>query len=132
MSATQEGGNKEKVTGTKNNPLLPPGTIFVVGEELINFAESTVNSALELRSLGYIVDYGLCILHYDNPVANKALSDARIEIIYLFTLTELLDVAEKHKTHDLRLIAAYREFLAAPEEWNTKRGFEKLETGGTI
>lgn len=127
----KKGGNKEKVTGAKNNPSLPLGTPFVVGEELVNFAESIINSALELRALGYIANYGICILFYDNPVAKQALSEAGIEMIYLFTLPQLLDVAERNNTHPAELIATYREFLKDPITWNKKRGFEKLESGGT-
>lgn len=130
--ARKKGGQKELVTGIVNNPEIPAGANGLVVEELVNFAQTTCNGADALRAAGYSVTHAATILFYDNPEAIKALKTHGIEMIYLFTLLELLTVAEKHQTHPQEAIDGYREFLSDPLGWQTQRGLKPVERGGTL
>lgn len=127
----KKGGHGELITGIENNDLVAKRNNALVVEELVNFAETTCNSAEELRTAGYEVTHAACILFYDNPVANKRLADTNLNLIRLITLPEILEVAESEKTHPPHVIADYREFLANPKAWQDKYGFKKVESGGT-
>ena len=130
--ARKKGGQKELVTGIANNPEIPAGANGLAVEELANFAQTTCNGADALRNAGYSVTHAATILFYDNPEAIKALKTHKIEMIYLFTLPELLMVAEKHQTHQQEAIDGYREFLKDPLlGWQAKRGLEPRKEGGT-
>lgn len=128
----KKGGHGELVTGIANNDLIGRGQRALVVEELVNFAETTCNSAEALRELGYEVTHAACILFYDNPVAIQRLKDTGIELIHLLTLPEILDVAEQKKTHAPHVIQSYRDFLADPKGWQDKRGLKVVPTGGTL
>ncbi|MFH1049012.1 MAG: phosphoribosyltransferase family protein [Patescibacteria group bacterium] len=127
----KKGGQKELITGIKDNPEIPSGANGVVVEELVNFAQTTCNGAEALREAGYEVTNAACILFYDNPEAIKSLQTAKIEMVYLITLPQLLEVAEKHKTHSVKAINSYRDFLKDPLGWQAKRGLEPVKEGGT-
>lgn len=127
----KKGGHKELITGIDQNDEIPPGSNGLVVEELVNFAETTCNGALALRAANRVVTHAACILYYGNPLAAKALREADLEEIYLFTLRELLDIAKRYSTHPLHLINLYREFLADPLGWQAKRGLEPVKEGGT-
>jgi len=130
--ARKRGGQKELITGITNNPEILPDANGLIVEELVNFAQTTCNGADALRDKGYIVTHAATILFYNNPEAIKALAEHGIEIIYLFTLPDLLEVAEKYRTHPQKAIADYREFLADPLWWQMVRGLTPIERGGTI
>ena len=53
-------------------------------------------------------------------------------MVYLFTLSELLETAEEERTHPIELIKQYREFLADPLGWQAARGLTRVEKGGTL
>lgn len=127
----KKGGQKELITGIANNPEVPAGANGLVVEELVNFAQTTCNGADVLRDAGYSVTHAATILFYDNPEAIKALKLHGVEMIYLFTLPQLLTVAEKHQTHPQEAIDGYREFLKDPLGWQAKRGLEPRKEGGT-
>lgn len=127
----KRGGQKELITGIANNPTIKIGENCLVVEEFVNFAETTVNSALELRQNGYVVTHAACILSYNNPVAVKALNENNIELIHLFTLSELLDTAEKFQTHKKELVESYRNFLRDPFLWQSQRKLTPKKEGGT-
>jgi|GEM_PF-2272409 len=105
----------------------------VVAEELTNFTASTRNSANVLeRKYQFHVPYAACLLSYDQPEANKQLGLEGLDLIYLFTLKDLLTTARKIGSHPGKLIKGYRKFLADPIGWNQRHGIEKVEQGGTI
>ncbi len=128
--ARNKGGQKELVTGIANNPEIPAGANGLVVEEVVNFAQTTCNGADALRDAGYSVTHAATILFYDNPEAIKALKAHGVEMIYLFTLPELLTVAEKYQTHPQEAIDGYREFLKDPLGWQAQRGLEPRKEGG--
>lgn len=130
--ARKKGGQKELITGITGNPEIPPGANGLVVEELVNFAQTTCNSADILREAGYVVNYAATILFYDNPEAIRILQECRIEMIYLLTLPELLTVAEKHLIFSQQAIESYREFLTNPLEWQMTKGLRPVERGGTL
>ena len=123
----KKGGQKEVVTGAK---YLEESSRGIVVEELVNFAESICNSAYYLRELGFKCNYGACILSYDNPEALKRLEKENIRLVKLFTLSELLDSAERF--YDKKLVDEYRGFLEDPLKWQELRGLTKVEKGGTL
>jgi len=129
-NARKKGGQKELVTGITNNPEIIPGSNGLVVEELVNFAQTTCNGVEALRDNGYSVTHAATILFYDNPEAVRALKDTGTEMVYLFTLIDLLTVAEKYQTHPQQAIDSYREFLKDPI-WQAKRGLEPKKEGGT-
>ena len=74
---------------------------------------------------------GVCILYYDNPVANKDLAGAGIEMVSLLTLPRIIDVADCNSTHSKDLLADYRQFLRSPLQWQADRGLTHVDRGGT-
>jgi len=127
----KKGGQKELITGIANNPEIRPGVNGLVVEELVNFAQTTCNGAQALREAGYRADYAACILFYNNPESLKSLQAAGIKMVYLFTLSQLLKVAEKYQTYSRKAINDYRQFLRDPLGWQTKRGLKPIKEGGT-
>lgn len=127
----KKGGQKELITGITNNPEISPTANGLVVEELVNFAQTTCHGADALREAGYEVTNAACILFYNNPEAIKSLAKEKIEMVYLITLPQLLEVAEKHGTHSAKAINGYREFLKNPLGWQAKRGPEPVKEGGT-
>ncbi|HLM83925.1 MAG TPA: hypothetical protein VK254_01775 [Candidatus Bathyarchaeia archaeon] len=111
---------------------IPIGSEGIVAEELANFAHSTYVSASILEEdFGLHVPNAACILFYDNPVAKRDLSLEGMSMTYLLTLPQLLDAAKHFRTHSGRAIKSFRSFLVDPEEWNKKRGIERVARGGT-
>ena len=124
----KEGGQKEHITGIGG--ISDYGNALVM-EELVNFAQTTCNSAEIVRSTGRTVTHAACILFYDNPEAVKALEHDKIQMISLFTLLELLDCAERNETHSKSALQGYREFLMDPLGWQNKRNLTPVIEGGT-
>jgi len=125
------GGQKELITGYQKNQEIPPGSSGLDMEELVNFAQTIANGAICLREAGFVCTKGACILYYDNPVANKDLANAGIEMVSLLTLPRVIDVAERFGTHPKELLVEYREFLKNPLQWQADRGLTHVERGGT-
>ena len=111
---------------------IPPTSKGIVIEELVNFAQTTCNSADVLREAGYKIDHAGTILFYNNPEAIKTLAEHRIEMFHVFTLLDLIAVAEKNQTHSQKAIDDYRQFLTNPLKWQAARGLTRVERGGTI
>lgn len=128
----KKGGQKEQITGIMNNPEISSGMTGLVVEELVNFAQTTCNGAVVLRNAGYKVTHAATILFYNNPEAIKSLREHQLEMVDLLTLPELLEVAEKNRTHSQKAIADYREFLKDPLGWQAGRGLKPVKRGGTI
>jgi hypothetical protein len=91
-------------------------------EEIVNFAETTCNSALVQREAGYDVRFAAAIASYDQPRARDRLRETDLELIELLTIKRMLDSLEERGTFAPHLIASWREFLAGPVEWQNKRG----------
>ncbi len=111
---------------------LPEKSLGMDVEELVNFAQTTVNSTGALRSRGLTVNTAATILFYDNPEAKKQLAENGIEMTYLFTMSELLDAAEKTGKFSSRAVADYRRFLKNPLTWQAERGLTRKKEGGTL
>ncbi len=127
----KKGGQKELVTGIAHNPEIRQGANALVVEELVNFAQTTCHGAEALRAEGFAVTHAACILFYDNPEAVKNLAQVELEMVCLFTLPQLLEIAERHRTHPQEAIDGYREFLRDPLAWQAERGLDPLKGGGT-
>ncbi len=122
---------QELITGIANNPEIRPGANGLVVEELVNFAGTICSGAKTLRDAGYEVTHAACVMFYNNPEAIRVLQEARIEMVYLFTLHQLLKIAEENQTYSQRAIEGYREFLKDPFGWQAKRGLKPLKEGRT-
>lgn len=121
----KQGGKGELVTGLQHiNPTRPDGSAahFMVMEELVNFAETTTNSLLVLRNLGFVACEAATILHYDHQKANEKLEQNGIRLTALTTLPTLLDVASETGRFPSEAVDSYRDFLADPMDWQAKRG----------
>lgn len=68
------GGHQELDTGVRNNPSVKEGSVCLIVEELVNFAQTTCNGAAYERSQNRIVTDAACILFYENPVAIERLN----------------------------------------------------------
>jgi len=118
------GGHKEQVTGDMNNPLINVGDKGLVFEELVNFAQTTTNSAMVLRGKGYRADVAATILSYENPRATELLNRTGVGLTHLIGLAELLAVAETTGRFKRELVQDFRDFLADPVGWQLDRGYE--------
>lgn len=116
------GGHGELVTGLHSGL---SGSCLVV-EELVNFAQTTVNSAIALRALEFQVNYAASILSYENSKGIENLNDNGVKLISLLTLSGLLDEAEKSGVFSKSAIDDYRLFLQNPGQWQIMRGFEPV------
>ena len=116
----KKGGQEELITGIANNPEIQTGANGLVVEELVNYGQTIYKGVKAIRQAGYTASHGACILFYNNPDAIKLLKEAGIKMVYLFTLAQLLDIAEKYQTHPQKLIDDCREFLKEPLDWQRK------------
>lgn len=123
----KKGGHKEQVTGLR--PEISGQGLVV--EELVNTAQTTVNSILLLRSMGFEAKFAATILSYENPLAIKSLNENGMELIRLVNLEDLLAAAEAKDLFPKRAINDYRSFLDDPMAWHTRWGLELVKEGGT-
>lgn len=116
------GGHGELLTGDKNNDFFQPGRRGLVHEELVNFAETTSNSAIVQREAGYDVRFAATLMFYDQPKAKELLAQTGLKLIYLLTVEDILSAAEGR--FEKRLVDDYRAFLADPVGWQLANGYE--------
>ena len=119
----KEGGHGELITGNGNNPLIKQGMSVLVVEELVNYAETTCNAAVEFRKAGYPVSHAACILNYNHEEAQTRLAAAKVNLVHLIALPELLEIAEAENWLPKAGINSYKQSLADPIEWQLSRGF---------
>lgn len=124
------GGTMETVTGLFNtaqdlpNPYIPLGSVGVVEEELVNYANSIANGARVLRDGGYPVAKGFTILSYDHKICRQHVSEAELELTALVTMPQVLDSAEELGLFAPELVSDYRDYLNDPDAWMAKYNFE--------
>lgn len=118
----KRGGHNELLTGDTYNSFFQRGRRGLVLEELVNFAETTCNSALVQRDAGYDVRFAAAIVSYDQPKARELLRETDLELISLLTIRRILDSLEQRNLFAPHLIASWREFLKDPMGWQSKRG----------
>lgn len=128
----KKGGHGELFTGLAKNPFIQRGNEVLVVEELVNMAETTVNSTLALRDAGYKATNAACILTYDHDMQRNALKANNIELASIITLAQLIARAEERQLFAPHLFESYREFRAGPQAWMDARGITKDEKGGTF
>ncbi len=113
-----------KITGFMKNPLIKRGMNGLIFEDAVNFGSTMIKAADLLRKKGYVINRGACFLYYDHPVGIENLAEVGINLTCLFTLTQLLDIAEANGRFNPRVIADCREFLKNPDKWNRDRGLK--------
>ncbi len=109
--------NNEWLVGVRNNPAIEKGDSCLLVEELINFGETTMRSVRVLREAGYKITHVACFLWYGNPYAVEVLRREKIEVIHLFTLPQLLDMAQERGLYVVEVLEECREFLRDPIKW---------------
>ena len=115
-------GHGELITGDRNNPYIQPGMKALIVEELVNYAETTCNSALVLREAGYIADHATCILSYDHEDQRSNLTKQGVTLHPLVTLPQVLEVARSERLMDTKALDSYEAYLADPIAWQVDRG----------
>src|SRR3989338_4329370 len=115
------GGHGESITGDKQNAFFSSKRRGLVVEELVNFAETTVNSASVQRDAGHTVQYAATILFYDNLKSHLSLTNSGVKLISLMTLAELLTVIRDKRLLEPHLVDSYMSFLADPVGWQKFR-----------
>ncbi|OGF22933.1 hypothetical protein A2Y83_02110 [Candidatus Falkowbacteria bacterium RBG_13_39_14] len=127
--ARKIGGHQELDTGDRNNSFIPAQSKTLIVEELVNFAETTVNGATyEREEKGRIVTDAATVLFYQNPVAVERLKAHNINLHWIIGLRDdLLPFAVDEGFFTKKIVDQYYEFLDNPEVWNISRGFQFFE-----
>jgi orotate phosphoribosyltransferase len=115
------------VVGLEFNPLIEIGYKGIINEELVNFAQTTTNSAIALREIGFPVDRASTILSYNHQAALDTLEKTHVKLTPLITLQDLLKVAESVGKFDGKLVDDYKSYLADPKGWQLRHGITPLE-----
>jgi orotate phosphoribosyltransferase len=129
----KQGGQGELITGLQHIPRRRTDgspTHFLVMEELVNFAETTKNSLLNLRDLGFVANQGATILSYDHAEANQSLADNEITLTALTTLPTLLQASVELGHFSLDAVDSYRAFQADPAGWQAERDLVPTPVSG--
>ncbi|MCX6809904.1 MAG: hypothetical protein NTZ65_04125 [Candidatus Berkelbacteria bacterium] len=128
------GGTKEHVTGLympngQRSLFIPEGAVGLVVEELVNYANSTTNGAILLRSEECKCGCrrGVTILDYDNPVAHKYRAKYNVELTSVVKMTEVLDAIQRIGLYSDDLVEDARWSQRDPQEWMGFYGLEKTE-----
>ncbi len=120
----QKHGLKERVVGLDSSIVgLEPGKRGIVVEELVNFATTTIDSVRLLRSMGYQVQHAACILDYAHASSHAALTAMEVTLFKLFTLEQLITLAERRGQFSPEAIRDAREYLQDADAWMKKYGF---------
>jgi orotate phosphoribosyltransferase len=118
-------GNRDRIVGLKTNRSIKVGDLFFSFDELINSAFNTCDAVSVLRNVcGFVVTHAVCVLFYDTPDGNSALATLGLTPIYLFTLKELLNVAESGHYFRKDVLDDYRKFIGNPELWREHNEFK--------
>lgn len=120
------GGQGEQITGDANNNFFVPGRRGLVVEELVNYAQTTTNSAIVQRAKEYDARHAATILSYDQPEAEELLAKHGVRMIALFKLLALLEIAVAAGA-DKQLVGESQEFIVDPAAWQRKYGFTPKE-----
>ncbi len=83
--------------GTKSwleGPLPPKGSLITVLEDVVTTGGSSIKAVRHLREAGYLVERVVTIVDRQEGAA-IAMKDARLELISLFLLEEIVDRASK-------------------------------------
>lgn len=125
------GGHQEHTTGLVNNPEIPPGSLPLVVEELVNFAQTTCNSAEVLKREGYPAAnytgprFGATIFHFENPEALAQLAANGLTEVWTVRLATTIEVADR--VFPRHLVEDVRRFIADPLKWQADRGYSKKD-----
>ncbi|MBI4224943.1 MAG: hypothetical protein HY617_01285 [Candidatus Sungbacteria bacterium] len=112
--------DNEWLVGITGNPRIQKGDWCVLVDESVNFGTTSVQSVRVLREAGYRITHVACFLWYENPRGIEALKREGIEVIYLFTMAQLLDKAQEQGLYPVKVIDQCRKFLRDPVGWSEK------------
>lgn len=119
------GGFGELVTGLQH---IPPALAvaeplsWLVVEDLVNYAETPVNTVLLLRSLGYRANHAAAFVSFCQAEATARLAANEVTLTYLTTVGRLLDLAVAEGAAERSAANSYREYLADPVGWQRAHG----------
>jgi len=126
------GGKGELITGLQHVPKLRPDgtpTSWLVLEELVNFADTTANSAEILRGEGFTANHGATILTYDHDPQRQRLAAAGMDLVYAARVDTLIGVARETRRFNSILFERRDEFQADPAAWMAVRGLQRVDMG---
>lgn len=121
------GGHQEYTTGLTNNPEIPVGSRPLVFEELVNYAQTTANSAEVLKDEGYPPEYAGTLVTYDNPVAVKRIQDQGLTLVWSARLPTILAVGREMGRFSQQAVDAYMGFLEDPAAWQQAHGYARKD-----
>lgn len=110
----KEYGRKDQIVGVYSNIEIGRGDNALIVDELVNYGSNIIKSAKVLRDAGFIVTHAACFMNYARPEVARNLKKENIKLIYLFTLPQLLRVAEDNKFYSLKVINVFRKYLKNP------------------
>jgi orotate phosphoribosyltransferase len=119
------GGFGELVTALEHIPpprasVDPPSWLVV--EDLVNYAETPVNTLLLLRSLGYRAEQAAAFVSFGQREADERLAAHGVTLTCLTTVGHLLDVAVSEGAVTAAAAEDYRSYLADPAGWQRAAG----------
>lgn len=111
-------GLKDRIVGVRDNLQIYCGKNALIVDEIVNFGSNVSRSAQALKNAGINVTHAACFLNYQNPKATENIGD--IKLIDLFTLRDILGVAEKSKIFLEEDLKECYVFLDDPQGWEDK------------
>ncbi len=102
---------------------LPEGARTLLVEDLATDGRSKVNFCNALRKAGAKVDHCFVLFYYDIfPESKGHLHDLNVQLHYLTTWWDVLDVAEGSDAFDKGVLREVRSFLNQPSQWSAAHG----------
>ncbi|NJL50789.1 MAG: orotate phosphoribosyltransferase [Blastochloris sp.] len=107
---------------------LKDGQRVLLVEDLATDAGSKVNFVSGLRNGGAVVEHAFVVFFYGIfPIAEKKLAELGIQLHYLATWWDVLQVAKDGGYFDAHTLSEVEAFLNAPEAWSLAHGGTPVE-----
>ncbi|MEM7531310.1 MAG: orotate phosphoribosyltransferase [Chloroflexota bacterium] len=111
-------GRKAQIEGD-----FEPGDHILLVEDMSTDGQSKIQFCEALRKAGAVCSHTLIIFYYDIfPQAKQILQDADIQLHYLATWWDVLDVCKQNNYFDVETLTEVESFLHNPIEWSVAHG----------
>lgn len=119
-SEPKKHGRKNQVEG-----IIKRGQKVIVIEDLVSTAGSSINTIKALRKLGAKVTHEIAIYSHGLTEAQKNFAKAKVKLISLTNLTNVLDFAKKYSyLRAADQATKVLEWAKDPKGWGKRMGFE--------
>jgi orotate phosphoribosyltransferase len=99
------------------------GDRILLVEDLTTDGQSKINFCQALRQAGAQVSHTLVIFYYDIfPQSKRTLDDLDIQLHYLATWWDVLEVCKQNNTFDVATLTEIENFLHNPIAWSAAHG----------